>query len=268
MKFIWVLLGLTILSIASGTASAGDSQVITITAQPWSEGDCPTNFTFNAVSSYEVQLSWTPGGNTTATMIRGAYARWPNSPSDGFEVYHGNSSSVSHWLTTDVMILSDEGIYYRAWGELGNGSWSLCYAAGSIVGGEGMTNIGSGVILLPLIIFALGSTVSAYAFRKTPIAMVAAAAWAVLGFYSFTQSASSNPTVISDFWMALFWVGMAMIIVSIFEPAIMKPPSKELEDLDKIEPEEESLSSEYARLRKEMGLGIFRTRKRKGLRPG
>jgi hypothetical protein len=242
--------------------SAGDNAVVTITAQPWATGDCPTGFTFNAVSSYEVQLAWTPGGNSTGTVIRGAYARWPTDPTDGFEVYNGNGSSASHWLTTDVMILSDEGIYYRLWGKQG-GSYSLCYASGVITGGEGMANISGSITLFALIVFSLGSVVTAYTFRKAPIAFVAAAAWTSLAFFCFTQSASSNPTIISDYWMAIFWVGIAMVIVSVFEPVIMKAPS-----IDEAEPVEarsqaDEMRAEYEAMQKEMGVGIFKPRARK-----
>jgi len=244
--------------------SAGSTAIVTITAQPWSSGDCPTGFTFNAVSSYEVQLSWIPGGNTTATIVRGAYARWPTSPTDGFEVYTGNASSTSHWLTTDVMILSNEGIYYRAWGLVVGGNYSLCYASGSIVGGEGMANISGSITLFALIFFSLGSVITAYTFRKAPIAFVAAAAWTALAFFCFTQSASSNPTVISDYWMAIFWVGIAMVIVSVFEPVIMKAPS-----IDEAEPivaersQADEMRAEYEAMQKEMGVGIFKPRARK-----
>lgn len=192
--------------------SAGGTAVVTITAQPWSSGDCPTGFTFNAVSSYEVQLSWIPGGNTTETIVRGAYARWPISPTDGFEVYTGNESSTSHWLTTDVMILSDEGIYYRAWGLVTGGNYSLCYASGSIVGGENVSVMGIGLIgLLPLGLMAL----SMAWFKITgkdgwPIMIGAGLAWLAMGAYGFSKT-----TEAWDIYQIIGAISIAMLVLCV-----------------------------------------------------
>lgn len=184
------------LALCPAALSAGSTAVVTITAQPWGTGDCPVGFTFNAVSSYEVQLAWTPGGNSTGTVIRGAYARWPTDPTDGFEVYNGSGSSASHWLTTDVMILSDEGIYYRLWGKQG-GNYSLCYASGVITGGTGMTVLGTGVTLIGTIILAflaLGCMVSGYHFKNSLFMWGATIFWvAVIGF-SYAQSSVTGDT--------------------------------------------------------------------------
>ena len=190
--------------------SAGDNAIVTITAQPWSSGDCPTGFTFNAVSSYEVQLAWIPGGNTTETIVRGAYARWPASPTDGFEVYTGNGSSTSHWLTTDVMILSDEGIYYRAWGLVVGGNYSLCYASGSIIGGENVNVMGIGLIgLLPLGLMAL----SMAWFKITskdgwPIMIGAGLAWLAMGAYGFSKTATAW-----DIYQIIGAISIAMLVL-------------------------------------------------------
>lgn len=212
-KLILILLGMIVLSLVPYVAGAGGTAIVTITAQPWSSGDCPTSFAFDAVSSYEVQLSWLPGGNTTATIIRGAYARWPTSPTDGFEVYTGNSSSVSHWLTTDVMILSNEGIYYRAWGLVG-GNYSVCYASGSIVGGEGMTAIGSGMTIMGtaiLAFLALGCMLSGYHFKNRLFMFGAIIFWLAFIGYSYLNSALSGDT-----FFILAGAGAMMMLLSAF----------------------------------------------------
>ena len=240
--------------------SAGSTAIVTITAQPWSSGDCPSNFVINAVSPYEIQMSWTNGGNMTDAILRGAYGRWPGNATDGFEVYTGAGNATTHWVNTEFIGVD---VYYKLWGEQG-GNYSLCYASGSVTGGTGMANISGSITLFALIVFSLGSVVTAYTFRKAPIAFVAAAAWTALAFFCFTQSASSNPTVISDYWMAIFWVGIAMVIVSVFEPVIMKAPS-----IDEAEPivaersQADEMRAEYEAMQKEMGVGIFKPRARK-----
>jgi hypothetical protein len=64
--------------------------------------------------------------------------------------------------------------------------------------------------------------------------------------------------------MAIFWVGIAMVIVSVFEPVIMKAPS-----IDEAEPivaersQADEMRAEYEAMQKEMGVGIFKPRARK-----
>lgn len=133
-------------------------------------------------------------------------------------------------------------------------------------GGVGMA---AGITLFALLVFALGSTAGAYAWRKMPIAFVAAAAWAVLAFFAITQSDSSNPTVISDYWMAIFWVGIAMVIVSVFEPVIMRQPEDKLQsfvDPDGEKTESDRIADEYTAIEKEMGVFKPRSRKHRRLR--
>ena len=246
------------------TALASSSQLVVITASPFfGNGTCVYDFTVVVISDYEIQLDWIPG-NGTGTYIIGAYGRWPVDSTDGFVVYNGNGSHTSHWLDVDIRILSDLGLYYKAYNNLG-GVYSACFASGSVTGGgEGMANISGSITLFALIFFSLGSVITAYTFRKAPIAFVAAAAWTALAFFCFTQSASSNPTVISDYWMAIFWVGIAMVIVSVFEPVIMKAPS-----IDEAEPivaersQADEMRAEYEAMQKEMGVGIFKPRARK-----
>jgi len=247
------------------TAHAAQQQVVVITANPGGNITCIDDFTVTIASSYEIQLAWTPAtaGNTTGTMIRGAFDRWPTSPTDGFEVYNDEGNSTSHWLSTDVMILSNEGIYYRAWTKLGVGNYTVCYASGSVTGGEAVEEIASNIGLFAFVFFALVGTVATYAIRRTALAFITAGAWAVLAFYCYTLSASTSPIEITDIYMALFWIGIAMVAVSAFEPAVMR--TKEESELPPVkEPgEEEDLTEQYSQLRKEMGAGLYKNRPRR-----
>jgi hypothetical protein len=210
MRLLLLLLTLIATFIAVPTAHAGDVVVVTITAQPWSTGDCPTGLTLTIASPYEVQLSWTPG-NATSTMIRGAFDRWPTSPTDGFEVYNGNSSSVSHWLETDVMVLSDTGIYYKAWGESG-GNYSLCYASGTVQGGEDVAAIGINMFTGVLGILALSLSGLAIWSKLTDKTLTwlfgaAGAAWIVLAMYTLSSGVEGSA------YNAIGWLGIAMAIL-------------------------------------------------------
>ena len=124
------------------TAFASSVELVVVTASPYIGNECVQDFSVVVISDYETQLDWIPG-NGTSTLIKGAYGRWPAGVEDGFEVYSGNGSHVSHWLNVDIRILSDLGLYYKVWTDLGNGTYSACYASGSVTGGEGMAEIGA-----------------------------------------------------------------------------------------------------------------------------
>jgi len=133
------------------------------------------------------------------------------------------------------------------------------------IGPEGCSEAGGGmmaesIILLALIIFALGAMIATYIFRRGQIAFVAAAAWLFLAFFGFQQSASSNPTQITDIYMGLFWLGVAMTIVSALEPLMMRGAFEATEDKEE---ESTELSDEFKSLRKEMGLDTYRRKKKK-----
>lgn len=133
--------------ILPSIAHASYQDVVVITANPGNI-TCPTDFTITVASLYEIQLAWTPGtgGNTTgSTLIKGAYGRWLNEPSDGFEVFNGSGNSTTHWINTEFIGVD---VYYRAWSELNDGNYTACYASGSVTGGEGMADIASELGLL------------------------------------------------------------------------------------------------------------------------
>lgn len=154
-KLLLLLLVLGILLLPP-IAYAAEQQVVVITANPGGNITCPTNFTINVVSAYEIQLSWTPatGGNTTGTtLIKGAYGRWPNIPTDGFRVYDDTGNSTIHWVNTEFIGVD---VYYRVWAELNDGNYTACYASGSVTGGEGMEAIASEMgVLTSFVIYML-----------------------------------------------------------------------------------------------------------------
>jgi hypothetical protein len=188
MKIFWLGLIslLTLMICLTSPADAGQTGTVTITAQPWSSGDCPNNFVLNAVSPYEIQMDWTNGGNMTNAVLRGAYGRWPTDATDGFSVYVGTGNSTTHWVNTEFIGVD---VYYRLWGELG-GNYSLCYASGTVQGGEDVSAMGVGLIsIIPLGLMAL----SMAWFKITgkdgwAIMLGAGLAWIALAVLAFGKS--------------------------------------------------------------------------------
>ena len=129
-----------------------------------------------------------------------------------------------------------------------------------VVPSETVAGIANSMLLFAFMFLALVATITSYTFRKQQIAWVAAAGWFLLAIISFQQSASSNPILITDVYMGLFWIGIAMTIVSAFEPVVMKPADDKLEQL-KYDNDDNLLGNEIENMRKEMEANrIFRPR--------
>jgi hypothetical protein len=217
----------------------------------------PGNLTATQTGVGNITITWDMGLYAEDTIIRISEDSCPGNITDGYLVYDGNETTATY----SGLSLGMHEYCIRAWSSNDTGN-STGYAEVSI-GGTGMTALGN-IILLGILMFAsLACTIAAYGFRKAPIAYLGAGLWALLGFFAFTLSTSLSPIQITDIYMGLFWLAIAMVIVSIFEPMVMKAPS-----IDEIEPEAElssadQMKAEYAAMQKEMGVGIFSPRRKK-----
>jgi hypothetical protein len=171
----------------------------------------PGGLTLTYITDYEVGITWIKGADAENTMIRAAIGRYPEGIDDGWLVYYGDGTNCS-----DTGVSLDETAvptYYRAWSQNAGGIWNeYGYAEDNI---EGI-----GVQLIAFIILAVGMTVAGYALKRTPLCIGAGGAWVVMAFYSMGKSASSSVMEITDIYMALFWIGMAMVLVCMLEPAM------------------------------------------------
>jgi hypothetical protein len=121
-----------LLGVAHSDTSEG--VVITVSGNYTAPIVCPVNLTIDSVSDYEIFIEWDASNeaNATGTSVVGAFGRWPDGPTDGFEVYSGNSTNTTHWVNTEFM---GTNTYYRLYTTYLDGSYSICYAEGSITGG-------------------------------------------------------------------------------------------------------------------------------------
>ena len=216
----------------------------------------PTNFIVERSGLNTVTLSWTKGTYANTTVIRVKADEAPIDITDGFYVYTGNGTSGN---TTGINSGEFNVYGFSAWSynETGYSEEYTTY----ILGGEAMEAIGDNMILFTLMLFAMIGTGYTYVFRKQQIAFLAALAWTLLAFFSLSLSSGSNPTQITDIYMALFWGSVAMVIISAFEPMIMKPPSDEVDDPATKETETYKIENEYDDLQKEMLLPRVRRKK-------
>lgn len=244
-----VVLGLLLLVPSTGVLA--DAPEVDITVSAWVIG-IPGGFIVIYVNDQQVDIEWTTSPGALNTMVRAAIGRPPEDRTSGYLVYYGTDESCS-----DTGVSLDETaapVYYRAWSETAEGAWSPLYAEGEM---EGV-----GMVLIALIILALGFTAFCYIFRKGAMAFAAAGGWMVMAVYALGKSDSPNPTQITDIYMALFWLGISLVIVSVMEPLIMKAPGKELQDEETLS-EMGGIEKDYDEIRKEMDVGSMFRRRRK-----
>jgi hypothetical protein len=111
---------------SAGTASGSE---LTLLTRP----DAPVNgsFTVSVISGTQIDLSWTKGEGAQRTMVRAKEGSYPDSVTDGREVYFDTGTSVS-----DTGLSPDTTYYYRAWSEVtGSQQWSSSYVQTSATTG-------------------------------------------------------------------------------------------------------------------------------------
>lgn len=174
----------------------------------------PTNFTATQTGVSSANLTWTKGAGATLTIIRAGTVGYPQTPTEGYDVYNG----TDNWTSSDGLALDFATYYYTAWSWNGYG-YSIDYAQTSI-GGANM--IMFGLLILPL-------AFTGFYFWKREIwqGLVACLCWLAAAIFFMTQSAGANPFDVADIWMVLFWICMVLAIVFALSPFVFKPAKEE-----------------------------------------
>jgi len=116
---------------AKNSAGIGSSSELSFLTKP----DPPVNSTFSAaaVSSTQIDLTWTMGEGAYRTMIRRKTGDFPVDRNDGSLVYFDTGTGVS-----DTGLSPATTYYYRAWSEVtGSQQWSDGYASASATTSSG-----------------------------------------------------------------------------------------------------------------------------------
>jgi len=250
LRWLWLLA--VPLSLLPTIARADTSAEVTVTAVGY-VCEAPGGFTLTYISDYEVGIDWVKGVDANNTMIRAAIGRYPKDIGDGWLVYYGDGTNC-----TDTGVNLDETAsptYYRAWSQNVGGAWNeFAYAEDNI---EGI-----GVQLLAFVILAVGLTIGGYALRNIALSYGAGGAWVVMAFYAMGQSDSPNPTQITDIYMALFWIGLGMLLVCMLEPVIYRKAKALAEEVAELS-DEEVEAGNFNRQREEMEKmrGMYKSRR-------
>jgi len=119
-----------------------------------------------------ILLSWTIGGGSSSTLIKGSTTGYPTTPTDGDTIYYGPDSTYSDSVTFASV---DKGtpIYYSAWSH-NTGGYSVGYATSDVKGGNLM-------LLIALILLCCFLTYFSGWRRFLPISMGGSIAWLGLG---------------------------------------------------------------------------------------
>lgn len=82
------------------------------------------------------------------------------------------------------------------------------------------------MLLLVLLVLALVLMVSGYALKNMAIAYAGGGGWMLLGAHSYTESLATW-----DIYYCLFFLSMAMVILCILEPVILRKTKEGVEDV-------------------------------------
>lgn len=177
--------------------------------------DPPTNFTASASGS-NINLSWATASGAEGTLVVKGETDYPSSPDDGVEVYRGALSSH-----TDEGANSEGATrYYSAW-SYNTVNYSTNYATDS-AGGAAMETLGSNILLFVIVLLSLALTISGFVLRRGSLALASMAAWMVTCVWGYIEA--------SGVWgiaMGIFWISIAMIIVSGIEGAMILTRAEE-----------------------------------------
>jgi hypothetical protein len=195
--------------IMPATALAADSVEISVIAQGIASAGI-FNFKIVYVTEQRFDLSWILGSNVTSVMIRAKYNKYPNditstneTPSDGYLVYYGNGTSVSD--TSMDLDQNPGGIYYRAWAQLGDGSWVITPSQ-DWKESKVMTLLG---------VLAIASVFTMVGIKYKIMRTVAAVAWIFVGLYWLQARPSSITagTPADTAAIVLFFIAAAVVFV-------------------------------------------------------
>ena len=151
----------------------------------------PVGFTVYYISDYEVGILWDKPASANNTMIRTSYNGYPETREDGYLLYYGQGTSYSD----NAVDLNEtfSYVYYRAWTEDLDGSWSPEYVEDSIRN-EAVTELAEGVVQAASILqlacigaIVLALTIIAFWRRDFFLYVIATLALVFYGLY-FTDT--------------------------------------------------------------------------------
>ncbi len=236
---LWTLIPQPVAAWVS-TSSAN----ITIEVTGW-VADTPGFFTITYISDTELELSWIMGNGAVNTMVRAAFGRLPDSRTDGYLVYYGNST-----LASDTALDLDEialPVYYRAWSENALGVWEE-------VGTSGFME-GPGMKLIALVVLCLGMLVFAWHMKKVSLMFMSLMCW--MGFTAYMYTLTSATW---DYYRVLAWFGIGMSLLTVYQVITVTLHSRGVLETP-VEPNEEFVN-EYGKMVDSMNaLRVLRPRK-------
>jgi len=199
----WFILLIILMSLVypGKQVLANDSSEVQVYATP----ACGIlNLTAVYVNDRRIDLSWEVSAGIANTMVRVDFGSFPTDRNDGYEVYYGPDLSCSD---TTIDLASFETPFYRAWGQLGSGSWVESNNWLEVL------FMSSSWLFISLIVLALGATGLSFWRRSIVLSMGAAMGWTTLGLLLLTTTVILGQYLISEGWvrvLAFLFFSMAV----------------------------------------------------------
>ena len=168
---------------------------VVVTATPnWTPPPESTDYGIKDLSAVrlndtKVHLTWKNGENVTATMVRASMSGYPQSQTDGWQVFYGDAQKADDTgINMDVMLGT---VYYTGWSENATGDWFGDYAQAKVENPymTEIANLLDKVLPLGVGVFIL-TLLSILSFWKPNVVncLLPAGLSAMVGFFAFDAS--------------------------------------------------------------------------------
>lgn len=144
----------------------------------------PTDFTLTDLGTITVSGNWTPGVNSTYTMIRVSRSGYPSTTDGGELAYYGDGTT-DNWSGYALETIT---YYFSAWGYgADNVTCSIDYTTGKI-GGEGMVGLTVSLTFLGIIGMPLFFLAAVPRSKNLLLSITAALFWFAIGIWWVTST--------------------------------------------------------------------------------
>ena len=183
---IWfIAMGLLVVTSLLGAPIIADpSQNVTVTGAPFTGVE---GLTVTKISDTLMKIEWSAGVDVNNTLIEMKYGTYGTARDDGYDVYFGNATSCNDTFVSLNDIFA--AIYYTAWWQDYNGTWSPISAQGNwgeeIVEGvaDSLGEMATAASLMASVLFSIAILVIALWRKHAFLYLMAAPVTMTFGWY-------------------------------------------------------------------------------------
>jgi len=165
----------------------------------------PTNLVATQVGLDAANITWANGYLAVNTIIRIKEGSYPESPTDGGDIYDGTGNSTTYW----GLDLDTKTYYISAWSENAMG-YSIDYAQAKIGGNM------QAIYMFGLLFFVAIGFIALYLWKREMwLGIAAGTVWVATAIYAWVGYEAPTPAM-TTMWFGLGWlflaIGLALLV--------------------------------------------------------